>query len=136
MIAYPWGALITGAMFIVAGILCLARHFLLEPTSAQFPKAPAFVRHGIFGFATILLFIGLQFIWVFFNDARTSTPPQPTPSMQLLATALVVYKSILFANIFRQRYPEQVWKKLNRINEFLQCQSGTLREKLVRRLNQ
>ena len=135
MIAYPWGALVTGTMFVIAGLLCLARHFLLEPWSPNYPKAPKFVRHGIFGFASVLLFIGLQFIWVFFNDARTTMPPQPSPNMQLLAAALVIYKSVLLGNIISQRYPERVWKRLNRMNEFLQSHYGSLRDKLARRIN-
>lgn len=124
MIAYPWGALVTGLMLITAGILTLVRHYLLEPGSTHYPKAPIFLRHVMFGFASCILFVGLQFVWTFMSDKANTMPPQPTPAMQLLATALLVYKSSLLVNILRQRYPEQVWQKLNRINDHLHCRDG------------
>lgn len=134
MIAYPWGALFTGAMLVLAGILCLVRHFLLEPVNANYPKAPIFVRHGIFGFAMVCLLLGLQFLAVFFNnEAPTTIPPQPGPGIQFLSTALVIYKGILLGNIVRQRYPASVWERLNRMNETLQCKNGTLFQNVVRR---
>lgn len=134
MIAYPWGALVTGSFLILAGIFTLIRHFLLEPAQLNYPKAPVFVRHGIFAFAMVCLFLGLQFIATFFDDAApTSVPPQPGPAIQLLSTALMIYKGILLGNIVRQRYPADVWKRLNRVNEYLQCQNGTLLENVVKR---
>jgi hypothetical protein len=131
MIAYPWGAIVTGCLLVTAGLLCLARHFLLEPTSPNYPKAPMFVRHGIFGFAMICLFLGLQYIFVFFDEsAINDVPPQPGPAIQLLSSALVIYKAVLLGNIVRQRYPESIWARINRMNELLQCQSGTLLQQI------
>jgi hypothetical protein len=136
MIAYPWGALFTGSMLVIAGVLCLMRHFLLEPTSPNYPKAPVFVRHGIFAFAMVCLLLGLQFLAVFFNDKAPNTiPPQPGPSIQFLSTALVIYKAILLGNIVRQRYPEPVWDRLNRMNETLQCKNGTLFSQIRKRFS-
>jgi hypothetical protein len=121
MIAYPWGALFTGLMLILAGCLTMARHTLLEPASTHYPKAPMFVRNFMFLFAAVLLFLGLRYVWVFYSGQPNTTPPQPDPSMQLLAIALVVYKTAMLCNIIRQRYPEQIWNRLNRINESLRC---------------
>jgi hypothetical protein len=132
MIAYPWGALVTGIMLLLAGIFCIVRHFLLEPGTETFPKAPVFVRHGMFAFSLVLLFLGLQYTWVFLDGQGNTTPPQPSPNMQFLATALMFYKGLMLANIVRQHYPARTWMKLNRINEYLQCQSGSLRSKMLR----
>lgn len=124
MIGYPWGALVTGAMLILSAIMTLTRHYLLEPGASHYPKAPAFVRHVMFAFAAVIMFLGLQYIWVFFNDHRQTVPPQPSPGLQLLASALMLYKATLLGNILAQRYPEQVWDRLNRINEALRCKDG------------
>lgn len=121
MIGYPWGAIVTGVMLVIAAILTLTRHYLLDATEPHYPKAPAFVRHVMFGFAAVVMFLGLQYIWVFFNDTRTTVPPQPGPGIQLLSTALVVYKATLLGNILAQRYPAQIWERLNRINQALRC---------------
>jgi uncharacterized membrane protein len=121
MIGYPWGALATGIMLCLAAVLTLTRHYLLDESSTNYPKAPAFVRHVMFAFAAVIMFLGLQFIWVFFNDPRQSVPPQPGPAIQLLSTALVLYKATLLGNILAQRYPSQVWDRLNRINAALRC---------------
>ena len=121
MISYPWAALVTGGMFALAGVMTLLRHFLLEPQSTHYPKAPVFVRQGIFAFSMVLIFIGLQFIWVFFEDSPNTIPPQPGPSTQFLATALLFYSAVMLGNIVRQRYPEATWKKLDRVHESLNC---------------
>jgi hypothetical protein len=133
MIGYPWGALITGILLCFSGILCLVRHFLLEPNTKHYPKAPVLVRHAMFGFAGICLFLGLQYIWVFFMDNRTSVPPQPGPAIQLLSIALVIYKTALLGNILSQRYPAQIWERLNRINEALRCKNKTTMRKWLPR---
>lgn len=121
MIEYPWGTLVTGVLLMIAGVLTLARHFFLEPVSSKYPKAPAFVRHSMFMFAAVLLFIGLRYVWAFLSDGTTNVPPHPPASMQFLATALVLYKAAMLLNIVRQRYPDEVWTRLNRINDALNC---------------
>jgi hypothetical protein len=121
MIAYPYGALFTGICLILAASVTLARVFLLEPGSSRYPKAPAFVRHATFGFGVVLAFIGLQFITTFIEGGPNTTPPQPTARMQFLALTLAIYQSALLVNIVRQRYPEEVWTKLNRLNDALPC---------------
>lgn len=123
MFAYPYAALITGLLLMTAGGLTLTRHFLLEPMSGKYPKAPSWLRHSMFGFAAVLVLIGLQFVWAFVSDAPNVVPPQPTPAMQLLSVALVIHKACLLANILRQRYPEDVWARLNAITERLFCKN-------------
>jgi hypothetical protein len=121
MIDYPWAALITGAMLALSGGMTLVRHFLLEPLNVNYPKAPVFVRHGMFAFAVVLVFLGLQFIWIFFEDRPNTVPPQPGTSLQFLSMALFIYTGIMLGNIARQHYPATTWKKIERINDSLLC---------------
>ncbi len=124
MISYPWAALFTGVMLLIAGGLTMTRHMLLEPVSTHYPKAPLFVRNAMFGFAAVLLFLGLRFVWVYASGQPDTIPPQPDPSIQLLATALVAYKSVMLTNIVRQRYSEQIWNRLNWLNAFLRSKDS------------
>jgi membrane peptidoglycan carboxypeptidase len=126
MIVYPWGALFTGAMLILAGGFTLARHFLLQPISTHYPKAPKLIQNVIFLFAGALLFLGLQFVWVFWSGKPNTIPPQPSATMQFLATSLVFYSGAMLANIIRQRYPETVWIKLNRISDAMSCRDKSI----------
>jgi len=124
MIAYPYGAFVTGLALVIAGGLTLGRHFLLEPVNDRFPKAPLWLRNSMFGFATVLIFLGVQYLWVFVSGAPNTVPPQPPTSIQVLSIALVFYKAAMLLNIARQRLPQEVWVKLNRINEHLLCKDG------------
>lgn len=121
MIAYPYGALFVGVALLITGITSIVRTFLLDPGSERYPKAPAFVRTTIFGFGTMMCFIGLHYLTVFVSDSASTSPPQPGAEMQFMATVLAVYKTILLVNIIRQRYPAEVWAKLNRLNDALPC---------------
>lgn len=121
MIDYPFGSLVTGLCLVGASAMALGRHALLEPVSGNYPKAPGWVRHSMFGMATILMFVGLQYLWVFVSGKPNTIPPQPPGSMQLLAIALFIHKAAMLLNILRQRCPEQVWDRLNRINQHLHC---------------
>lgn len=121
MFAYPYGALITGILLFLAGCLTLARHYLLEPVSDHYPKAPFWLRNSMFLFATVLIFVGMQFLWAFASGAPNTIPPQPSPYTQLLSFALFLYKAAMLANILRQRYSPKTWARLNHINDLLQC---------------
>ena len=103
MIAYPWAALYTGIMLILAGGFSFGRHYLFEPVSVRYPKAPFYVRQTIFAFSCALAFIGLRFILVFFYDDRMTSPPQPDAATQFLATALAINNAVMLWNIWRQR---------------------------------
>ena len=122
MFAYPHAALLTGLMLVIAGGLTLARHFLLEPLSTHYPKAPAWLRHTMFLFAAVLIYTGLRFVWAFATNAPDTIPPQPGPATQLLAVALLLYKSAMLANVLRQHNTAATWKRLNRLNE--KCRTG------------
>jgi hypothetical protein len=121
MVGYPFGGLFTGVLLILAGGFTLGRHYLLEPICPNYPKAPFWLRNFMFLFAAVMVFLGLQFLWVFVSDAPNTIPPQPAPSMQLLSLALCLYQAAMLGNILRQRYPQEVWDRLNRINEKLFC---------------
>lgn len=124
MIGYPYGSIVTALFLVCAGVFTLARLFLLEPTSKRYPKAPAWLRNIMFAFAAAMIFIGLQYGYVFLSGAPRTSPPQPNAHMQFMATGLFLYSGAMLFNILRQRYPEHVWKKLNRINDHLCCTGG------------
>lgn len=102
MIGYPWGALITGLMLLLASGFTLGRHFLLEPLCKHYPEAPAYVRHVMFAFGVALCFIGLNYLFVFFSDAPKTIPPQPGPGLQLLSSLVMLYNGALFWNLLQQ----------------------------------
>lgn len=103
---------ITGGLLVVSGILVLARQMLLEPDSARYPKAPQWLLTVMLIVAGSLLFVGLQTI-------VASEPVQG--KMALMAVVLFLYKASMLANLVRQRYPEDTWRRLNRIHESLTC---------------
>lgn len=121
MFAYPYGALITGVLLIVAGACTLARHLLLSPDTLDYPKAPWWLRLPMFAFAAVLVFLGLRFVWTFIGGAPDLIPPQPSPATQLLALVLVAYKAAMLINILRQRYSPATWARLNHITDLLAC---------------
>jgi len=124
MFAYPYAALITGVLLTLAGVLTLARHYLLEPVSIRYPKAPFWLRNSMFLFATVLIYIGMKFGWVYFSGQPDGIPPQPAPSTQLLAVALFFYKAAMLGNIVRQRYPADTWRRLNHLTELVTCSTS------------
>lgn len=111
-------ATFTGCTLVMAGLFALGRQSLLEPASGRYPKAPTWLRHCMFGFATLVIFVGLQTIF--------SNNPVTNP-MALLAVGLAVYNGAMLFNLLRQRYPEVVWNRLNKINDRLFCTQNSLR---------
>lgn len=106
----------TGGFFVLAGLSALVRQSLLEPDSPQYPKAPAWLRMCMFGFSAVLMFTGLHYI---------SSPHDTAGPTRLLAIALVLYNVAMLGNVVRQRYPEDVWDRLNRVNERISCSNNS-----------
>lgn len=131
MIGYPYGTLITGLMFVMAACLTLIRHWVLEPATPEYPHAPPFLRHAMFGFAAVVAFIGLHYIWVFFSGAPYRVPPQPEPHTQLLAFAMVIYKAMMLYNVMQQHYSKDAWHKLNELNDCLRKTKPSLVERIT-----
>lgn len=110
--------LITGIAFVVAGLFALGRQSLLEPASSQYPKAPGWLRHCMLAFAALQIFMGLQAL----TARHVVTDP-----MALMACGLLLYNGAMLFNLLRQRYPEDVWERLNRINDRLFCSQSPVR---------
>lgn len=119
MLPYPYGSLIVGIMLTIAGICALVRHFLLEPVSLNYPKAPAWLRAVLFLFGATLIYVGSKFLWTFISGAPNTIPPQPSPYTQLLSIMVCAYKVAMLANILLQRYPAETWRRLQRIQDAL-----------------
>jgi hypothetical protein len=109
------GSLLTGA-----GSLGLLRHFLLEPATKQYPKAPGWLRLVVFLFSTFLIFLGLRYLSTALGGVDT-TPPGAAMAMLSLSFVLFLYKLSLAVNVLSQRYPTQVWERLNAINTMVKC---------------
>jgi len=110
-----------GLFYTLAGCFGLIRHFLLEPRMPNYPRAPQWLLHVFFGFAAILIFAGLRFLCAWATGEGRSVPPGATGMGVLLAAALFVYKGSMLGNVLHQRYPAQVWTRLNRINTMVRC---------------
>lgn len=114
---------LTGIALVFSGLFALYRQYLLEPDSGEYPKAPTWLRLCMFAFATVQILIGLQT----FSTARPVADP-----MTLLAVMLLIYNGAMLGNVLRQRYPEEVWLKLNKINDRLFCSKSDLRKWLIK----
>lgn len=112
--------LAAGIMFTAAGSCGLLRHFLLEPTSPNYPKAPKWLLGVFFIFSTFLMFVGLRYI----NTAIAGVyevPPGAATLMVAVSAMLLFYKSALLLNLLLQRLPAHVWARLNAINTMVRC---------------
>lgn len=108
---------VTGGFFVVGGLLALGRQSLLEPASAHYPKAPAWLRNCMLAFSALQIFVGLQTIMAHQHEVKP---------MLLLGVGLCLYNLAMLMNLLRQRYPEAVWNRLNQINERLSCSQPTI----------
>ncbi len=117
-------SLFAGVFYLVAGCLGLARHFLLEPSIPNYPRAPRWLLNIFFAFASMLVFAGLRYLSVWLIEQNPSTPPNATAMTVLISGGILIYKSGLFANVLTQRYPASVWIRINRFQDFLKCRRG------------
>jgi hypothetical protein len=113
-------SLIAGVFLTLAGLSGLARHFLLEPQTASYPKAPVWLNAVVFMFASVLIFLGLRFLAAFATGAE-GIPPNAGPTMALLSVFLAAYKISMLVNVLRQRLPSGTWARLNRITDSARC---------------
>lgn len=116
--SYSVTIILTGGCFVVGGLLALMRQSLLEPASGHYPKAPSWLRNCMFAFASLQVFIGLQTL---------SAQRDVAHSMVLMAIGLVLYNGAMLFNLLRQRYPEDVWNRLNLINDRLFCKDSPVK---------
>jgi drug/metabolite transporter (DMT)-like permease len=116
-------SLVAGICFTLAAVLCFALHFLLEPRTIGYPKAPKFVLINYFAFALVLFYMGTSFFSSYFFGPP-SVPPQAQPKTVMMALALIIHKGVMVTNILRQHLPPQVWARLEAINEKVRCSEG------------
>lgn len=109
--------LLSGGFLIVAGLAALVRQSLLEPDSPKYPKAPTWLRLCMFAFAAVLIFTGMHII---------SAEHPAGGHLQLLTVGLAFYNLAMLGNLVRQRYPEETWNRLNRMNDQLCCKSPSI----------
>jgi hypothetical protein len=113
-----------GMFYLLAGLCGLVRHFLLEPTIPNYPRAPSWLLNVVFGFAALLIYAGLRYLWVWGTGEGSTTPPGATGMGVLLGAGLFIYKGAMLYNVARQRYPVETWRRLNRITDLARCRPG------------
>lgn len=106
--------LAAGVMLTLAGTSGLIRHGLLEPSMPNYPKGPPWLLGVFFVFASFLIFIGLRYVTTFFIGVD-QTPPGAAAVMVSMSFMLLIYKVSLLVNVLMQRYPSEVWDRINRI---------------------
>lgn len=107
MIAYPYGALFVGIVLVIASVMLVCRHWLLEQRD-DYPKAPALMLRFEWAFAMTLLYAGIHFLAVFVTHRPDTIPPQPAPMTQFLAFAIAVRETVLLLNIVRQHNGKRI----------------------------
>lgn len=110
-----------GLFYLLAGLFGLFRHLVLEPNIPNYPKAPPWLLNVVFAFAVILIYAGLRFLWVWGTGEGAVSPPGATGFSVVLAFGTMAYKFSMLLNVLRQRYPADVWARLNRINALARC---------------
>lgn len=115
--------LFAGVCMTLAGSMGLLRHFLLEPRIETFPRALKWLLAVFFFTASSFVYLGLRFLAAWWLQ-EPGVPPQATPTAAYLAGVLLLYKASLLANVLRQHYPAQVWKRLDSITEKVKCSEG------------
>ena len=118
---YVANAFFAGLFLFIAGVFGLMRHFLLEPGIQNYPKAPSWLLKVYFLFATVLIYMGLTYFTVWFMGGPNTIPPGASPKMVLLSFAILFYKGSMFVNVLRQRYPPEVWARINRLQDIVKC---------------
>lgn len=113
--------LLAGVFYLLAGICGLVRHFILEPRMENYPRAPGWLLNVVFAFAAVLIFAGLRFLWAWGSGAAASIPPGATGMGVVLSASLLMYKASMLGNVLFQRYPAEVWMRLERISELVRC---------------
>lgn len=115
---------LAGFTLFLAGVCGFIRHFLLEPKMAEYPKAPGWLLAVFFVFAGVLCGLGMRFIAGWWMGV-TAAPPGADPALASLGAVLFIYKGSMLVNVMMQRYPAQVWKRLNQMYDVVRCSKRT-----------
>jgi hypothetical protein len=104
--------LFTAALLALAGFSLGFRQIVLSPRNSTYPPAPPFVRLAMFVFAAAMAGAAVLF-W-----GHANTPPefagQAAGIVAALSFGVAIYNAVMLVNILRQRYPAEVWRRLNR----------------------
>jgi hypothetical protein len=104
--------LITAVLLALGGFSIGMRQIVLSPRNATYPPAPSFVRFAMFVFAAMLagsavLFFGEQ-------EVAGAYAGKAGWLVVVLAAAAAAYNATMLVNILGQRYPAEVWRRMNR----------------------
>lgn len=107
--------LITAMLLGGAALFTGLREIALSPRNESFPKAPGPVRLAMFIFA-VMLAGGAMLFWGSVSVAGDYAGQASGPVVAF-ALGLALYQSVMLANLIRQRYRPEVWRRLNRASE-------------------
>jgi len=110
----------SGVMLFISAMFGYTRHFLFEPKMTHYPPAPKWLLIVYFGFATVLFYLSMSFLHAAAFGPWT-TPPQAGSRFTMISLALLIYKGSMLYNVLRQRYPAEVWQRINRITSVVVC---------------
>jgi hypothetical protein len=104
--------LITALLLALAGFSIGVRQIVLSPRNSTYPPAPPLVRAAMFAFAVVLggsamLFYGEQ-------EVAGSFAGHAAALVAWIIAGVAAYNAVMLVNILRQRYPAEVWRRLNR----------------------
>lgn len=100
----------TAIMLTVAGFSLAIREIVLSPTNRTFPCAPLAVRLAMFIAATALGGLAILFYYQPGPYAGAAAVP-----VACFCSIMAIYNVIMLANLFQQRFPAKVWRKIDRI---------------------
>jgi len=107
--------LITALLLALGGFSIGLRQIVLSPRNLTYPAAPPHVRAAMFGFAVALGGASVLF-W-----GHADTPPEYAGEaagiVALLVGGVALYNLVMAVNVLAQRYPPDVWRRLNRATE-------------------
>lgn len=113
----PLNTFWSGIFLTLAGASVLVRHLLLEPGLVNFPKAPKWLLNVYFLFATVMIYLGIRYLWAWKMGDTTTIPPAASPAMVLQSAALSIYNGAMLVNVVNQRMPKRAWRRINNITE-------------------
>lgn len=114
-------SLAAGFFLLMAGFSGFVRHGLLEPKMTRYPPAPAWLLVVVYAFATVMLYLGMHYIYSAFFSPPDVIPPQASARMVLLSFTVFTYKIAMLVNVVRQRLPAHLWNRLNKITATAHC---------------
>jgi len=107
--------LITALLLAVAGFSIGFRQIVLSPRNSTYPPAPRLVRLAMFVFAAFCGGAAVMFHGGI--DLPGDYAGRASGVVAIFVFGVATYNGVMLFNILLQRYPAEVWRRLNRAAE-------------------